>query len=598
MSRANISPHPAKPSSLFPVALSWGLETLSVGALVDSGADECLMDVTLARQAGVPLESMDTTLSAHALEGHPLGNISHRTIPVTLTISGNHSENIQFFISHAPTAPLVLGRPWLNLHNPHISWSTGRILGWSETCHATCLRSALSPSCRPPHSPSPPDLQGIPTMYHDLARVFSKDHALSLPPHCPYDCAIDLLRGAPLPVGRLYNLSIPEKETMRKYVSESLASGIIRPSSSPVAAGFFFVAKKDGSLRPCIDYRQLNAITVKNKYPLPLLSSMFEPLTHAKVFTKLDLRNAYHLVGIREGDEWKTGFNTHLGHFEYLVMPFGLTNAPAVFQALVNDVLWDFLNIFVVVYLDDILVFSKAATEHSRHVRQVLQRLLENRLFVKAEKCVFSSPSVEFFGHVLEEGWVRADPGKVRAIEEWPRPTDRTQLRRFLGFANFYRRFIRGFSRVAAPLSALTSTVVPYQWSPDAEEAFTTLKRLFVTAPVLVFPDPDRQFIGTRDTTRASEPSCLRGRRRTSRSTLWHFCPDVLRRPRRIMTWGTGNYWRSTLPWRNGDTGWRAPNFPCLSGRTTRISPTSGRRRDWVPGRRVGLSCSAISITP
>ena len=200
------------------------------------------------------------------------------------------------------------------------------------------------------------------------------------------------------------------------------------------------MAKKDGSLRPCIDFRQLNTITIKNKYPLPLLSSTFEPLTHATIFTKLDLRNAYHLVRVREGDEWKTGFNTHLGHFEYLVMPFGLTNAPAVFQALVNDVLRDFLNTFVVVYLDDILVFSKTPTEHSRHVRQVLQRLLENRLFVKAEKCVFSTNSVEFLGHILEEGRVRADPRKIRAVEEWPRPTDRTQLRRFLGFANFYRR--------------------------------------------------------------------------------------------------------------------------------------------------------------
>ena len=282
---------------------------------------------------------------------------------------------------------------------------------------------------------------------------------------------------------------------MRNYVSESLASGIIRPSSSPVAAGFFFVAKKDGSLRPCIDFRQLNNITVKNKYPLPLLSSTFEPLTHATIFTKLDLRNAYHLVRVREGDEWKTGFNTHLGHFEYLVMPFGLTNAPAVFQALVNDVLRDFINIFVVVYLDDILVFSKTTTEHTRHVRQVLQRLLENRLFVKAEKCVFSSTAVEFLGHILEEGRVRADPKKIRAVEEWPRPTDRTQLRRFLGFANFYRRFIKGFSRVAAPLSALTSTNTLFAWSPAAEEAFLSLKGLFTTAPVLIFPDPERQFI-------------------------------------------------------------------------------------------------------
>ena len=166
----------------------------------------------------------------------------------------------------APTATLVLGRPWLNLHNSHVSRSTGWILGWSEACHATCLRSAPSPSSgtRPTHSP--PDLSDVPFVYHDLA--FSKDQALSLPPHCLYDCAIDLLPGAPLPVGRLYNLSVPEKETMHNYISESMASGIIQPSSYPVAAGFFFVAKKDGSLRSCIDYRQLNNITVKKLIPL------------------------------------------------------------------------------------------------------------------------------------------------------------------------------------------------------------------------------------------------------------------------------------------------------------------------------------------
>ena len=175
-----------------------------------------------------------------------------------------------------------------------------------------------------------------------------------------------------------------------------------------MAAGFFFVAKKDGSLRPSIDYRLLNTITIKNKYPIPLLSSTFEPLMHTMVFTKLDLRNAYHLVRIRDGDEWKMGFNTHLGHFEYLVMPFGLTNAPAVFQILVNDVLRDFINRFVVVYLDDILIFSPNPKEHTTHVRLVLQRLLVNRLFVKAEKCVFGTASVEFgtasvefLGHIL-----------------------------------------------------------------------------------------------------------------------------------------------------------------------------------------------------
>ena len=482
-------------NQLFPASLAWGLESLTVGALIDSGADECLIDVALARQAGIPLEPVDTVLSAQALDGHSLGKITHRTSPVSLTLSGNHVETIQFFVLHAPTAPLVLGRPWLDKHDPHISWSSGRILGWSTACHANCLRSALAPSSGTKPPPSPPSLAGIPTAYHDLAPVFSKESALSLPPHRPYDCAIDFLPGVSMPVGRLYNLSLPEKEAMKSYITESLASGIIRPSLSPVAAGFFFVAKKDGSLRPCIDYRLINDITVKNKYPLPLLSSTFEPLMHATVFSKLDLRNAYHLVRIREGDEWKTGFNTHLGHFEYLVMPFGLTNAPAVFQTLVNDLLRDFINDFVVVYLDDILVFSQNPKEHTAHVRLVLQRLLENRLFVKAEKCVFDAPSVEFLGHILEKGQVRADPKKVRAVEEWARPTDRTQLRRFLGFANFYRRFIRGFSRVAAPLTALTSTLRPFSWTPEAEHAFSTLKSLFTSAPVLMLPQTSRQFI-------------------------------------------------------------------------------------------------------
>ena len=191
---------------------------------------------------------------------------------------------------------------------------------------------------------------------------------------------------------------------MEKYLSEAVAAGIIRPSSSPAGAGFFFVGKKDGSLRPCIDYWGLNEITVKNRYPLPLMNTAFEILQDAQVFTKLDLRNAYHLVRIREGDEWKTAFNTPTGHWEYLVMPFGLTNAPAVFQALVNDVLRDMINKSVFVYLDDILIFSKDPQEHGKHVRAVLKRLLENHLFLKAEKCKFSAPRLLSWVSSLRRG--------------------------------------------------------------------------------------------------------------------------------------------------------------------------------------------------
>ncbi|XP_059199197.1 uncharacterized protein LOC131979268 [Centropristis striata] len=352
-----------------------------------------------------------------------------------MTISGNHVEMIDFYVLNSPQAPLILGRPWLELHIPHVSYGEGRILSWSTACYARCLRAAHTPSSPPQPPPAPPDLSSVPEVYHDLGEAFSKERARTLPPHRPYDCAIELRPGSKHPVSRLYNLAPPEKAAMDEYISESLAEGLIRPSHSPVAAGFFFVKKKDGSLRPCIDYRELNAITIRNTYPLPLMSSNFEPLLGATVFTKLDLRNAYHLVRIREGDEWKTAFKTPRGHYEYRVMPFGLTNAPSVFQALMNDVLRDMLDIFVVLYLDDILVFSRDSEEHVQHVRLVIQRLLENRLFIKAEKCIFqrlhrpeadaSVPSVQAHIRRCRRVWASVRSALLRATSRAARGANR-----------------------------------------------------------------------------------------------------------------------------------------------------------------------------
>ena len=198
---------------------------------------------------------------------------------------------------------------------------------------------------------------------------------------------------------------------------------------------------------------------------------------------------------IREGDEWKTAFNTPTGHWEYLVMPFGLTNAPAVFQSLVNDVLRDMINKFMFVYLDDILVFSKDPKEHTTHVRKVLQRLLENRLFVKAEKCEFACTSTTFLGYIISAGSISMDPEKVQAVEEWPKPSDCKALQRFLGFAHFYRRFIRNYSTIASALTRLTFTKVHFSWDQKADEAFKELKKRFTTAPILIHPDPESQLI-------------------------------------------------------------------------------------------------------
>lgn len=284
----------APPRLLLPTTLSLGQFSISVPALVDSGAEDNFLDIDFAKQCNFPFKQLPSPIRANSLDGRLLAVVTQCTVPVTLCISGNHQEEIQFKIISSPHTPLVLGHPWLNMHNPKIDWSHNGIVGWSAHCHAHCLRSAILPiSDKPLELSQLPDLSNVPACYHDLAEAFSKDKALSLPPHRPYDCSIELFPGATLPTSRLYNLSHLERKAMEKYISDSLAAGIIRPSSSPVGAGFFFVEKKDKTLRPCIDYRGLNSITVKNKYPLPLITSAFDPLQGAVIFTKLDLRNAY-----------------------------------------------------------------------------------------------------------------------------------------------------------------------------------------------------------------------------------------------------------------------------------------------------------------
>ena len=284
-------------------------------------------------------------------------------------LSGNHREFIQFNIISSPHSPVVLGLALLKLHKLLIDWSYAKFVSWSPFCHSTCLQSACSKkeiavSPVSPVAPEVPDLSSIPTAYNYLGEVFSKQRALSLPPHHPYDCAIEMFPGAPLSSSR----TICPFQRVRAWSHTSrtliITAGIIRPSSFPVGAVFFLVSKKDRNVRPCIDFRGLNNITVKNKYPLPLINSAFETLQGATIISKLDLRNAYHLVRIREEDEWKKAFSTPLGHFEYLVMSFGLTYAPAVFQTLLNDVLRDFINRSVYVYIYDILVFSRNIEEH------------------------------------------------------------------------------------------------------------------------------------------------------------------------------------------------------------------------------------------
>ncbi|KAI2645539.1 Transposon Tf2-9 polyprotein [Labeo rohita] len=398
---------------------------------------------------------------------------------------------------------IILGRPWLVKHNPILSWGTGEIIKWGEGCTTDCfpeiprpVRKSLPVFITSVESPIEKRSVKIPEIYSAFQDVFCPKRASQLPPHRPWDCAIDLLPDAPMPRGKIYPLSLPETQAMEEYIQEALSQGYICPSTSPAASSFFFVAKKDGGLRPCIDYRILNQGTIKFRYPLPLVPAALEQLRSAKIFTKLDLRSAYNLVRIREGDEWKTAFVTPTGHYEYLVMPYGLVNAPSVFQNFIHEVLREFLHKFVVVYIDDILIYSRSTREHHHHVAEVLQKLRNRHLYLKAEKCSFHLPSVQFLGYIIDQQGVRMDERKVSAVVSWPEPTTIKELQKFLGFSNFYRRFIQGYSHITAPLtSLLRGKPKTLQWTPEAAAAFQSLKTAFTQAPLLTHPNPNLPFV-------------------------------------------------------------------------------------------------------
>ena len=334
-------------------------------------------------------------------------------------------------------------------------------------------------------TPTDPDLSTIPPEYHEFADLFSKKEADMLPPHRPYDHQIPLEPGTTPPFGSIYSMSPAELEVLRKYIEENLKKGFIRHSQSSCGASVLFVKKADGGLRLCVDYRGLNKITIKNRYPLPLIAELLERISRAKFFTKFDVRDGYHRLRMAEGEEWKTAFRCRYGLYEYIVMSFGLCSAPGTFQHYMNDTFREFLDQFLIVYLDDLLIYSDSLAEHKRHVRMVLERLREAGLCLKPAKCQFHMEEVAFLGFIVGSNGVRMDPSKVEAITSWPAPESVHDIRVFLGLANFYRRFIQNFSKVAAPITELLRKNRKFRWTSEAQTAFNSLRTSFTTAPVL-----------------------------------------------------------------------------------------------------------------
>ncbi|WVZ97518.1 hypothetical protein U9M48_043045, partial [Paspalum notatum var. saurae] len=294
---------------------------------------------------------------------------------------------------------------------------------------------------------------------------------------------IDLVPGMAPVSKRPYRMALDEQKELKTQLQEQLDKGFIRPSSSPWGCPALFVEKKDhGGKRLCVDYRPLNDVTVKNSYPLLHIDILFDQLGKATVFSKIDLRSGYHQIKVREEDIPKTAFSTQYGLYEYLVMSFGLTNAPAFF---IPDEL---------VFIDDILVYSKNEKEHKEHLRIVLSRLREHKLYAKFSKCAFWLKEVAFLGHILSAKGVAVDPSKVEDVLSWKQPQTVTEIWSFLGLAGYYRRFIKDFSRISKPMTALTQKNAKFAWGPKCEEAFGTLKKLLTSAPVLAQPEITKPF--------------------------------------------------------------------------------------------------------
>jgi transposase InsO family protein len=332
-----------------------------------------------------------------------------------------------------------------------------------------------------------------PDHFRKYQNVFSKQESDKLPPHRPYDHKIELEGENTLGYSPLYHMTTQELETVKQYLVDNLSKGFIEPSQAPFAAPVLFVKKANGSLRFCIDFRKLNQITRKDRYPIPLIEETLARIGRAKIFTKLDIRQAFHRIRIDPQSEELTTFRTRYGSYKCKVLPFGLTNGPATFQRYMNDVLFDYLDDFCTAYLDDILIYSEDPLDHALHIQKVLQRLQDAGLQVDMKKCEFGVTRTKYLGFIISTDGIEVDQDKVSVVRDWQAPTTVRGIQSFLGFCNFYRRFIRNYGVIARPLVRLTKTGVPFKFDRDCWEAFEELKSRLTSSSILRHYDPELQ---------------------------------------------------------------------------------------------------------
>jgi hypothetical protein len=484
--------------------------------LVDSGSDANFISQSLVEKLNCTVQPM-TPVRVKVADGQRM--ISDSLVPSLQWSSGGSVFSTDVRVLDLPCYDMILGMEWLEEHpQMWLDWkrkkmrfkhngqritlrgirdnttscpklTSKQLKGLVKTGGVAQLIQLTVSELKQPKEYVPPVIE---TLVQANDAAFQEP--TTLPPHRPFDHRIQLFP-ATTPVNRKpYRYNPTQKDEIEKQIKEMLSRGIIQPSHNLYSSPVLLVEKKDGGWRFCVDYRHVNAITVKDKYPLPIVDELLDELAGAHWFTKLDLRSGYHQIRVVLGDEYKTTFWTHHGHWEFKVMPFGLTNAPATFQAAMNDIFAPLMRKSVLVFMDDILVYSKTLEAHKEHLTEVFRLLQDNKLYIKMSKCSFAQPSLEYLGHIISASGVATDPSKIIAVRDWPIPANVKQLRGFLGLSGYYRKFIRHYGSISKPLTELLKKNIPFIWSPPAQQAFLTLKEALINAPVLALPDFSKPF--------------------------------------------------------------------------------------------------------
>ena len=487
-----------------PVSIRASYNMADIKALVDSGATNNFIHPNFVKQMGLGQRELDKPKNIYNIDDttNKAGQITHY-LNLAVTTGGTTKE-MRFLITDIGREDVLLGYPWLATYEPRFSWKHGTIdeanlpivlqtikpnTAWEVVVRylSTDERNDIVRELERDVGGEPPTIRTtatelaiaaqqytkaaeIPEEYRRFAKVFNEEESQRFPPPRDFNHAITLKPGAPDSIScKVYPMTQEEDVALDLWIDEQLEKGYIEPSISPYASSFFFIKKKDGKLRPVQDYRTINSYTVRNQYPLPLISNLIRDLGGAHLYTKFDVRQGYNNIRIKEADAHKAAFKTRRGLHQPKIMMFGLCNSPATFQAFMNDryrrtiAKHEPLGTFICIYMDDIAIATKLSgspakirAAHTAAVSDVLQVASNNDLYFKLEKCVFHAPSIDYLGVILEEGVTRMDPIKIKGIHEWPTPRSVKDIRSFLGFCNFYRPFIKGFSAIARPLNELT----------------------------------------------------------------------------------------------------------------------------------------------